>query len=281
MKERVYKTDISDIRVEAIFFDEAFYMKKSGNADGIMPRITQLHRHSTYEIFFVPDGTLTVNCASGSDAFSSSAIIIPPKYDHFCTYEINKGYCFYFTLTRLDKRNGSMFSSICETVSKNITSLKISEAALFYVMQFAKSTDESTSDEKISHILYLLFSELFEALVPCPDNSKASSNKYIHIIEAFITNYASGSVTLSKLAEKLYLCPKQVSRIIKKEYGCSLSELVNRQRLTVACSLLKHTDLSVSQIASSIGYEYENYFFSLFKKTYGITPLQYRKINKF
>ena len=40
---------------------------------------------------------------------------------------------------------------------------------------------------------------------------------------------------------------------------------------------LKDTDLSVIEIAENVGYEDSQYFFRVFKKTTGVTPLQYRQ----
>jgi len=278
MRENVYKTNIGDVRVKTIIFDEAFHPKKR-NTDGIIPKITQFHQHSTHEIFFVLDGTITVNDECGSRRFSDSVVIIPPRYDHYCILETNNEYGFYFSIERLDKKNGDLFLRISDVLSREVSSLALGEDMMFYITRFARSIDENALDEKISHLLYLLFSELLKKLSITSESAKSVQNEYIHMIENYIYNSEGRKITLGELAEKLYLCPKQVSRIIKQEYGCSFTEFVNRRRLTTACAMLKHTNLSISHIASAVGYEYENYFFTIFKKTYGITPLQYRKIN--
>ena len=54
-------------------------------------------------------------------------------------------------------------------------------------------------------------------------------------------------------------------------------ELVNRKRLAVACMLLKYTNLPISEISANVGYGHENYFFTLFRRTYGVSPRAYRK----
>ena len=85
------------------------------------------------------------------------------------------------------------------------------------------------------------------------------------------------TIRLSDLARELYLCEKQVSRILHNAYGCSLSDLVNRYRLSAAQMLLRYTDLEIGEIASQVGYEHENYFFTLFRNANGMTPKQYRE----
>ena len=112
-----------------------------------------------------------------------------------------------------------------------------------------------------------------------PKTEESRRTKHINIIDVYLSEHYAESITLTELSRELYLCEKQISRIIRKEYGCSLSELINRRRLAVACMLLKYTNMPICEIADAVGYEYENYFFTVFKKAYGITPMKYRSDN--
>jgi 2-isopropylmalate synthase len=53
--------------------------------------------------------------------------------------------------------------------------------------------------------------------------------------------------------------------------------VVRIERLKRAKTLLKDTGKSIETVAGEIGYENVEHFNRLFKKTYGITPAQYRK----
>jgi AraC-like DNA-binding protein len=87
-------------------------------------------------------------------------------------------------------------------------------------------------------------------------------------------------VTLSEIADEVYLSKRQVSRIISKEYGCSLPELINNKRLKAAEILLRTKNLSVARVADEVGISSSGYFYTLFKAKYGVTPLQYRKMKR-
>ena len=52
---------------------------------------------------------------------------------------------------------------------------------------------------------------------------------------------------------------------------------ITEVRMEKAREHLKDTDLSVIEIAENVGYEDSQYFFRVFKKTTGVTPLQYRQ----
>lgn len=71
---------------------------------------------------------------------------------------------------------------------------------------------------------------------------------------------------------KTYLC-----KIIKKYTGQTYGKLIGDIRMQKACELLRMNLLSVSEVASMVGYEDVSSFYRSFKKTYGITPVQYQQ----
>ena len=83
MKEKVYRTQISDIRLEATLFEPAFFLNHSNASNGIMAEIKQLHKHSTYEIFFILDGSITLSSENDKHEHSDCVIVIPPHFDHY------------------------------------------------------------------------------------------------------------------------------------------------------------------------------------------------------
>jgi len=64
------------------------------------------------------------------------------------------------------------------------------------------------------------------------------------------------------------------------EYGVSFSALVADKRLASAEMLLKNTDFTIAKIASETFPGTESYFYTCFKKKFGMSPLQYRKASK-
>ena len=63
----------------------------------------------------------------------------------------------------------------------------------------------------------------------------------------------------------------------RKKTGQSVLQFITFERLNGAKALLLESDLSVSEIALSVGYNDYSYFTRLFKKELGMTPLAYRK----
>lgn len=56
-------------------------------------------------------------------------------------------------------------------------------------------------------------------------------------------------------------------------------DFLNQYRLEVSCHLLKHTDLSITEIALNCGFLHLSYYSKMFCRCYGQTPSQYRQIH--
>ena len=57
-------------------------------------------------------------------------------------------------------------------------------------------------------------------------------------------------------------------------------QYVREQRMERACKLLTETDDSLSEISAAVGFMRQGSFSEAFKERFGITPHQYRKINR-
>lgn len=86
----------------------------------------------------------------------------------------------------------------------------------------------------------------------------------------------SADLSLKALSERLSVNASYLSTLFKKEMGLSLTEFVNRRRITHAQSLLIHTALPIKTVAQKCGIPDVYYFSRLFKRITGTTPKAYR-----
>jgi transcriptional regulator GlxA family with amidase domain len=75
----------------------------------------------------------------------------------------------------------------------------------------------------------------------------------------------------------VFLNEQKLKAGFSKHYHMSIGEYTNHIRMAAAANLLSTTDLSIEDIASRVGYNYSANFSKMFKKTYGKTPLKFRK----
>lgn len=83
-------------------------------------------------------------------------------------------------------------------------------------------------------------------------------------------------LTAGKIADSMGLSQAYLGRLFHSSYSMSISEYLNRMRVSRACELLKNTDLTIDSITNEIGFENSKYFFVVFKNIVGCTPRQYR-----
>ena len=94
-----------------------------------------------------------------------------------------------------------------------------------------------------------------------------------------ILNYIQGNyqtVSLDELAEELQLSKPYISKYIKDKSGETFSDIVKGVRLKKSRALLRNSSMSVEGVAEAVGYQNVEHFNRLFKKKYGMTPMQYR-----
>ena len=98
--------------------------------------------------------------------------------------------------------------------------------------------------------------------------------RMIEIMNYVQANYID--ITLDDLAEKFFLSKPYLSKYIKEKSGITFGDLVKKIRMKKAKALLKSSNMTVENIAMSVGYQNVEHFNRLFKKAYNMTPMQFR-----
>lgn len=104
---------------------------------------------------------------------------------------------------------------------------------------------------------------------------KDKYNQWSPIIDAFFAN-CQKELTLEMLAETLNLSTRQTQRLLKKHFNTSFKHKLMNTRVEVAKDLLRTSGLSIERIACDVGYSSAQYFYHLFQQTTGMTPSEYR-----
>ena len=88
--------------------------------------------------------------------------------------------------------------------------------------------------------------------------------------------YHYSTVTLSELAEEFHFSVPYLSSLIHKETGQPFSTLLRNYRLERAEKLLRASQLTVEEIARTVGFKESAQFIRAFKAKNGVTPAKYR-----
>ena len=129
---------------------------------------------------------------------------------------------------------------------------------------------DASSKMKCISLLYELFSFLMK------DAGSTYKSDIICDAQNIIEHNLSGQISVADLAEKLGINPSYLTRIFKQKHSKSPKDYILDLKIKRAKELLKTTDVSVTDIARSIGFDDPLYFSRLFKKRTNLTPTEYR-----
>jgi two-component system response regulator YesN len=102
------------------------------------------------------------------------------------------------------------------------------------------------------------------------------TNELVRQIHEYVEQHLADEVSLSRLANVVYLTPSYLSRLYKQETGSNLIEYISDVKLRRAKDLLGNMSLKIQEVGVNIGFESASYFNRFFKKYTSITPQEYR-----
>lgn len=99
-----------------------------------------------------------------------------------------------------------------------------------------------------------------------------SAQKILKYIDDHFTDV---NLSLASTAEKLSMSQSYLCMLLKKERNTTFQTYVTGMRMARAQELLRNNTYKVYEIAEKVGYSNAQYFSYVFKKTLGMTPLQF------
>ena len=109
------------------------------------------------------------------------------------------------------------------------------------------------------------------------EKEKAIQLTYAEKAESYIETNYSYPITVEEIASYVGISRSHLFRSFQNYMNRSPKEYLTEYRIKQACRLLRETDLSVSAIAYSVGFENNLYFSKAFRKQKGESPSEYRK----
>ena len=109
-----------------------------------------------------------------------------------------------------------------------------------------------------------------------PVQTITQSSYVIEAIKYIQFNYSS-DISVDDIANAVGISRSHLYRVFVSNLGQSPIDYLTEYRINEACELIKNTNLSISQIAVSVGFFDQFYFSRVFKKHTGMSPREYRK----
>lgn len=116
----------------------------------------------------------------------------------------------------------------------------------------------------------------------CDMVNEVNNSKYSNIVLQTINNVnqsLSEKITLTLLADKVFVHPNYLSSLFKKEVNISLFEYILKRKVEQSIYYIKYTDMPLVEIANKFHFCSQSYYIKIFKKYLGVTPNWYRRPN--
>ena len=102
----------------------------------------------------------------------------------------------------------------------------------------------------------------------------------VRLVQQYLLEHLDEPLTIEQLARQFHISSTLLKSCFRSQFGKPLHRYLQGLRMERAAQLLEGSGLSISQIASSVGYNSVSQFGALFKRTFQCTPLAYRKQKK-
>ena len=249
-----------------------------------------VHWHDEFEIIYVRSGFLTVSISGESYiGKTGEAFVVSPGNLHLMGSQSGTVdyYTFLFPLKYISFRTDDMLDEklleplnsghlmICPRVKD--TAKELCEQLIeIYEAKNDESESKITTQVRTKIILLQFILEMWKKGFVI-ENDTSGRNTVEKEMVSYIQQNFTGKISLREFGEQFHLSEKYISRYFKEHFHITLSQYVTYLRLEHAKQLLQDTDIPVTDVAMQSGYQNVSYFIRSFKKTYGVSPLKYRK----
>jgi two-component system response regulator YesN len=118
--------------------------------------------------------------------------------------------------------------------------------------------------------------EVFSSVIDTEQDHVSIDEPSKRIIN-YINTHFTNDISLGDVARELHLDYTYCSKLLKKVSGKTFPAYITELRMNLADKLIKDNELKIIDICRRTGYNDYFYFNKVFKKHFGVTPLQYRK----
>lgn len=163
------------------------------------------------------------------------------------------------------------------TVSVSIPKFShLSESAVGLINEIieANSNVPGTASWKQQALFQHLFTHI--NLEPTEQQYDIPIVKVAELVKQYVSQHYQESITNDSLKQSLNYHPNYLAKCMKTIYGVTPLEYLNQLRLKQAKKLLLNSNMSISAIAETVGFQLSN-FSNCFSKEEGLSPNAFRK----
>ena len=243
----------------------------------------KLHSHAHYEIYFLSKGSRTFYLANALLTLHAPAVmVIPPNVMHktegggFERYNINVSLS-YLDEFQKESLNKLSLHVLRPTDDETKMLLKLVDDAMS--MDRRKKHADSVLHSLLTHAIFMFSKFSVLANKPTKLTAKAVPEVVLKVTKYLEDNFDK-KITLDDLAHTFFTAKTTLIYNFNKYLGCSPMDFLLNTRLTKAKEMLASGRYNVGEVSDRCGFSSANYFGLIFKEKEGLSPLNYRKVQR-
>lgn len=109
------------------------------------------------------------------------------------------------------------------------------------------------------------------------DSAQIRSRNYVQMAELYIRNNINKKITVNDISNHVGINRSYLSRLFKEYKNISPQQYLTTERINTAAQYLKNTDISIVEVAQSVGYSDYHIFNKVFHRYFNTSPSEWRK----
>lgn len=143
---------------------------------------------------------------------------------------------------------------------------------------YMRECEQMQTIEEVHRLQYIMLMDFCDRVGAAKLPKGVSSE--IYRCMTYIQSHTNMPIGVEDVAEEIHRSSSYLMRRFRAELGMSVGDYITKCKLEEACDLLVYGDRSLAEISAYLGYSSQSYFQNVFKKQFGLTPMQYRNQNK-
>ena len=245
------------------------------------------HKREGLSILFPKTGLGTYTTNSAPQRVGTGDVVVLTGASNFRLSTLGGGdlvfWCFAVRLDHLYPLFASLEISLLESVAETFASPKLFAAALPLAKQCHRLVEDTPPQFNLDHrsqLLRVASVILTEEFKVAHERRAGALGVEAHLIQTFEQLTAEELLTISvgELATKFNCSRRHLNRLFHQYFGFSVAALRMEMRLLKAVSILRDASAKIINVAEQCGFNHLGLFNTCFKRRFGASPGQWRKL---